>query len=150
VTDKLGIEIARGKVQFNVNPDLAVATGGGTRACVVEASLSYRNLEGATNIAADDPANIMYWTWELIYSTDTAKVMMAIKRDQTEDIVETGSGRGVVAVSTQLFLNIRFAESEADCWAASTGVFEMRLLYRFTKVTDKELRSLLANAVALQ
>ncbi|HIB67901.1 MAG TPA: hypothetical protein EYO33_23100 [Phycisphaerales bacterium] len=110
--------------------------------------MSYRNLEGATELDPDDPAHIMFWDWKVNFSGQ----QIGLLTDHSFQSVQAGDGRGVVAVSQQLFLNIRADEAEANSWDVATIPVRasFRVLFRFVKVSDAELRSLLANAVALQ
>lgn len=151
LTDKLGFELARGTIYWD-NAFLALTPGG--HLAGVEAALGYRNLEGGTEIRADDSSVIMYWKWftEFEAEAPTRGGGSVWIRDHTNVSVETADGRGVLAVTNQLFLNIRWFEGIAGSWAVPLAAvrFEVRVLGRFKNVSGKDLQALLADAVTLQ
>jgi len=140
---KLGIEITEGTIYW----EGAVPAAANLTNVTVQASLSYRNLEATTTLPSDDPANILYWKWKL-----SANNLGVHTQDHTTVRPESGGGKGIVAVSQRVFLNIRFSESIAAGWgvSATTVGFFMRVLFRFIRVSQDEVNSLLANATALQ
>ena len=140
---KLGIEITEGTIYW----ENAIPAAANQTFVEVRASLSYRNLEGTTTLPSDDPANILFWKWKLGAATAGTWV-----QDHTEVRPESGGGKGIVAVSQRVFLNIRWSESASGGWAAAPATvgFFMRVLFRFIRVSQDEINSLLANATALQ
>lgn len=150
--DRLGIEIYRGTVYKSIHarPDLTAVAIHHT--IVVEVAFGYRNLDGDTEIDPDDTSVIMYWKWQFDWHSLAAGAGVDTTQDNFTNKVQTGDGRGIVAVTNRMYMNMRWSELPANGWAGAAADVELkvRLLYRFVRISAAEVSSLLANAVALQ